>query len=310
MPAVQRAAAQESPLPAVVKLFDGREYRGIVLEENDDRLLLRTWTGDKSFRRTEVMEVRRSLAAAERLAILRTLNPAADEAAVRRHDAEIERRRKEAAAARSQNGGAAKNSRQPATAPDHFRKIGAETSSTGVDIAPRNSRAKAEPEPATVSASGGRAAFYERMSRALDRRITIDIKEQDLVSTMALLSDLTGVTIIVDPKVRKRNPTATLRVKNMDAASVIRWLTRLTDTAAVVQDYAIYVSEKPAEEAKREEATSNRELVAKVIEELHKREPKVPDFPGPSIGLGGIEEHKEQQGGVGVGFGPMLAPGR
>jgi hypothetical protein len=116
--------------------------------------------------------------------------------------------------------------------------------------------------------------------------MTLDLKDEELTHALALISDLTAVTIIVDPKIREKKPRVTLKVTDMEAATVIRWFTRLTQTHATLEDFAVYVTEKPPEAAQAE-ALSNRELVEKALEELCKETPHIQDFPGPDISLAG-----------------------
>jgi hypothetical protein len=150
--------------------------------------------------------------------------------------------------------------------------------------------------------------WAEKMLRQLDKHLTLDLRETKLVDAMDLVSNLTGLTIVVDTKVRQMDPTLTLKVERMDAATVIHWLTQLTETYADLKDQAIYITHQApkededeariglAVEAARRGVTldlpppgqpiSEADAVKIALQLLEKEEIKIQDFPAPKADIG------------------------
>lgn len=164
---------------------------------------------------------------------------------------------------------------------------------------------------------------YERMDRQLSKKISLEFVDTPLEDAMAFMGQLTGLTIILNPKVRDAKPSVTLRVNDMEAATVIRWLTRLSETHAEVKDEALYITDKPSKEIEDEERQAIQDLAARLranvdlppegqaltdadrmkiaLQLWEKEEPKLTDFPGPDVTIGAAEQNANPFG---------AAPGR
>lgn len=151
-------------------------------------------------------------------------------------------------------------------------------------------------------------SWEERALRQLNKKVTVEFVDSKLSDACSFVSNFTGVNIIVNPKVLKENPTLNFRVKDMDAGTVIKWLTQLTSTYAEVADQAIYITDKPSEEAAEGEKNDLMLLAASVHAEIdlppkgvdltdaervkialkliEKMEIKPTDFPGPDFSIG------------------------
>jgi hypothetical protein len=281
--AAEAATSQKAPADETLEaitLFNGLEYQGIVQKTSTaDTLELLTAYGTLSFHRSDIVKTRQELSDSEKAAI---------RVAVR--DADAHRRLTE--------------ERRTAVAdrPAHDNPL------------PRV-RAGREPNGSAdvaVPHFTESLSWQERMDRQLNKRVTIELVGDNLTDTMALMGNLTGLNIIINPKVQQANPTVNLKVQDMDAATALRWITKLTETYAEIKDHAIYITDKPSKEADDEEKTEimmmamrvgadvqlpadgtpltdeDRMTIAKAI--MAKETPKVRDFPGPDLGLDGIKE--------------------
>ncbi|HLX63324.1 MAG TPA: hypothetical protein VKX17_18780 [Planctomycetota bacterium] len=157
-------------------------------------------------------------------------------------------------------------------------------------------------------------SWEERAWRQLNRKVTVDFVDTKLSDGLNFVQQFTGLTIIMDPKVRKNDPLVTIRVNDMDAGTFIKWLTQLTDTYADVKDQAIYITDKPSEADVEDEKTDLAMMAAQMKAEIElppqgvpltdadrvkialkmieKLDVKPTDFPGPDIGLG-IKDAKD-----------------
>lgn len=154
---------------------------------------------------------------------------------------------------------------------------------------------------------------YERMYRNLQKKVTVDFVDTKITDCIDVVASVTGVNIILHPRVRISNPVVNLKVTDMDAMALIRWITELTDTHADLKDQAIFITDKPDEKAADEErnALVLRAALAGVEAEVpppgqpithnditkvalaiwEKENVKPQDFPGPNLSLGaaGVE---------------------
>lgn len=150
--------------------------------------------------------------------------------------------------------------------------------------------------------------LYERMYRNLQKKVSAEFVDTKLSDCVELVQSLTGVTIIIHPRVRVTNPVVNLKVKDMEAATLIKWLTELTETHADLKDQAIFITDKPDEAGAEEEknALAIRAAVAGVQVDLppagqplthqdivkvalalwEKENVKPTDFPGPNLQIG------------------------
>ncbi len=151
-------------------------------------------------------------------------------------------------------------------------------------------------------------SWDERMWKQLNKKLTADLVDTKMSDTCALISQITGLNIIIDPKVRKDDPAINLRVSDMDAGTFIKWVTTLSNTHAVLKDHAIFITDKPDEELIEGEkndlaimaatmkaeiplpppgvALTDADRVQIALKMIEKLEHKPTDFPGPDIGLG------------------------
>lgn len=299
------AAEKDEPVCTVVRLDDGREVRGIVLEENERELLLRTWTGDKRIMRSLITDYRRNLSLEERASILRGADPWKDSAEWKARDAEF--------------AGGAKKVDTPSV-----ERIPPRGGTPNPAVARHASPAPASAPSADIGASG--RAGSDLLGR-LDKRVSLELVDDKLEDALDMIGVMTGINIILHPKVREAQQKVSLNVSNMDAANVLKWLTRLTDTHIQVDDQAIFITDKPDEgedDRERNEilmtlaangvdltvmppggqplTDAERMQIAMAIHE--KTNPKPTDFPGPEMGLVGAEENG------GFAANPFMVPGR
>ena len=266
--------AAESPDAYIsVKLYSGLEYKGVLQKDEDGALVVRTSLGEYRLRKTDIISTRKYLTEEETREIKSGL--AARERAGSRRAEEVA------------GGGEApvRADSLPAAEPEHV--IQRET---------------------LGHSFGNRLEPYERMDRQLNKRLAFEFIDTPLVEAIQFVGELTGVNFIIDPKVRAAKPVLSLNVRDMDAATVIKWITRLTETYAEVKDQAIYITDKPSQAAEDEERQHIMDLAAalhatvdlppagqpltdadltKIALQLwEKEEPKIVDFPGPEIGIG------------------------
>ncbi len=279
--AAPEVAAPDSDLIAIT-LFNGLEYQGIVQRSSDAQdLELLTVYGTLSFHRTDIVKSRKELSDSEKASI---------RVAVR--DADAHRR---LASDRQLAIVEREVSREPGT-PRHARNEEGGVSRPQLGVARFSETSN----------------WMERMDRQLNKPLTLDLQGDSLTDTISLISSITGLNIIINPKVQQANPTITLRIKDMDAGTAIRWITQLTETYAEVKDHAIYITDKPSPEnadAEKIDAAimaasvgaditlpadgtpltdDDRIKIARAI--MAKETPKVQDFPGPDMGLGTLRE--------------------
>jgi hypothetical protein len=268
VPFALRAAEGDEML--IVKLYNGIEHKGIVDKVDDDTITLATGFGLRTFRRTDIITSRKELTPDERAAI-----------------------RRDVAAAK-----------QPASPAKDLRGISEIRAADARDVADLKIARRNESLPVT----GGHMSAMERISRKLDRKVSVELVDSSLADAMEFLQNLTGLTIIIDPKVRELKPTLSLRVQDMDAATALRWMTKLTDTYAEIKDQAVWITNKPSATEENEERTHiiNMAAAARVditlppegvpltdadrakiaLQLWEKEQPVVTDFPGPDISLG------------------------
>lgn len=279
------ASQSSEPIVTVVELFNGTLVRGIILQENEREIVVRTWVGDKTVSRSEITEIRRNLTAEERSTILRGIDPGKDYADWQARDKALAGRR--------------------------------DVETPVVQAPPSRERPVARPEPverparATTESSYGaanRGTWAERTAAGLERHVSFDFEDTPLSEALHLVATVADLNIIVNPKVRSTDPRVTLNVKQMDAGTALKWITKLSGTYISVVDEALYVTDTPPKEEEDEERMefamlitfnkldgslmpppgqpiSDQERLALAQALFEKTNPKPQDFPGPSIGL-------------------------
>lgn len=154
--------------------------------------------------------------------------------------------------------------------------------------------------------------WEERALRKLDKKLSVELVDAKLSEACNFVATFTGLTIIIDPKILKNDPVINLRVKDMDAGSFIRWMTKLTETYAEVVNQAIFITDKPSDAAENEERNDLIMLAASLKTEIElppqgvpltdsdrvkialkmieKLDVKPTDFPGPDLSIGSDRE--------------------
>ncbi len=112
--------------------------------------------------------------------------------------------------------------------------------------------------------------------KKLQRKVTFDFVDTSLDEAVAFLRQVSGVTIIVDPKVMAANPAnINLRVTDMSLDLALDWILRLANLEKVLKDHAIYISTPD----RLQEAAELR------IYDISDLTQSIPDFPGPELQL-------------------------
>lgn len=264
-------AAEEQPQPLVeARLFNGLTHRGLIVQEDDDALVIQTSMGRKRVARREIVHFRRSFSAAERERILSSLPPASAP-------------EKETVARR---------------VPGLTMEIGRVVERGG----------GAPPFHAPVQVVGRQIDWGKVMAAGLSRRLTLEFVDTNLSEAIAFVATVTRLNIIINPKVREKNLKVNLRVKDMDAGNVLKWMARLTDTHIELVNKALYVTDEPSPAAADAERTEALLLLARVGADpsvmpaegqpltdadririamaiWEKENPKPTDFPAPELRL-------------------------
>ncbi|NRA37552.1 MAG: hypothetical protein HRU15_05390 [Planctomycetes bacterium] len=76
----------------------------------------------------------------------------------------------------------------------------------------------------------------------LQVRVTMDLQDVDLVDAIEHLQRITGVNIVIDPRLRSQDHNITLNVSNMKASTVVKWLKELSDCHVSYMHEAVYFS--------------------------------------------------------------------
>jgi hypothetical protein len=287
--AASAQAAEDAEKLIIIKTYSGLEFKGELKYSSEENMVIATPYGERTFRRSDVISTRTQLSPDERENLKGLLAYAKKNAG--------------AGAAQAENAARATNTEladlQRAT---QLAREGRGERNDRLDRAERaDARGFGESMPAGTTS-------YERMSRALDKKITIELVDTPLTEAIDLVNAITHLNIIVNPKVRDSKLTINLKVNDMDAATVIKWMTRLSETYAEIKDQAIWITDKPSKEAENEEKNDIALLAAsmhatvdlppdgveltdadrtKIALQLWEAEqPKVHDFPGPDLSIG------------------------
>ena len=285
-------AAASNGLERLV-LKDGTALEGNVVEENEERVSLSTWKGIVEIERDRISSRTMVADGSDRRNMLRDRGrkdspepyiPAPEksdggkESRAASQDGEMEIRiaRPPPPAARDAMRIPGSQDVPAASAPIVAR--GAATAATGgVKIA---AVGMAGPEQQGTS-------WQERIARQMERKVTVDFSDTSLEEAANFLGTLTGVTIVLDPRVEAGKRRLTMSVRDMEAGNVLAWMTRLTDTGAVMKDKAIFITSVER---------AIKELEAEAPPDITLRRPKdveenLTDFPAPDvIGIGGDQK--------------------
>lgn len=259
----------EEPVPVEVRLFGGMTHRGVVVQEDDDTLVIRTASGEKRLARREIVQFRRQFTPEERAQIVGIVPKRAVVVG-------------ETVAPRA--------------------KL---TFEIGRVVDGNEELANLH---APVLASGRQADWGLQISASLSRHLTLEFVETNLEEALNFIATLTRLNIVVNPKVREKNLKVSLSVRDMDAANVLKWVARLTDTYIELNNQALYVTDKPTGNEEEEERAEALMLVSRVGADAsvlpaegqpmtnedririamaiwEKENPKPTDFPAPELDL-------------------------
>jgi hypothetical protein len=270
---VNMCNAAENDTYIDIKLYNGLQFKGILEKGTDEHIIIRTAYGERVFRKTDIISSRKTFTPEEKAAIDSLMSGKGN-----RGDMVVDRVREPEAA--------------------RMEIVRVRDDAPAGRLVGRNFG-----EGLSVSVSP-----YERMSRQLDKRVTLEFSDTPLSECVDFLNSLTGLNMILSPKVREAKAVVTLRVSDMSAASVIKWITRLTETHAEVKDQALWITDKPSKEAENEEKNEILLLAASMgatvdlppdgvdltdadrtriaLQLWEKEQPKITHFPGPNLSIG------------------------
>lgn len=138
-----------------------------------------------------------------------------------------------------------------------------------------------------VTAPGG-AAPSRAMAARLNQRVTVDFKDSPIDEVADFLRSVSGANLVLAPAVTASGTTVTLKATSMSLGNVLHWVTKMTNTHIGYIHGAIYLSDKPIEEAS----------VTRIYDISDLTMP-LKDFPGPELALSSGD-----QGGGGALFMP------
>ena len=106
----------------------------------------------------------------------------------------------------------------------------------------------------------------------LAAEVTLDLADASLAEVATFLSRTEGINVVIDPALRASDPHLTLKVQHMSVDHVLHWVCELAHCHWTAQHGAIFLSEKPAEGARRMVLYDVADLLSPVR-----------DFPGPEL---------------------------
>lgn len=139
-----------------------------------------------------------------------------------------------------------------------------------------------------VTAPGGTAPTGAMAAR-LNQRVTVDFKDASIDNVVDFLRSVSGANMVVAPAVTAAGTSITLKATNMSLGNVLHWVTKMTDTHIGFIHGAIYLSDKPIEDASVTRLYDISDLTL-----------ALKDFPGPELALNASGDH----GGGGAIFKP------
>lgn len=140
-----------------------------------------------------------------------------------------------------------------------------------------------------VTAPGG-AAPTGALATRLNQRVTVDFKDTPVEEVADFLRKLSGANIVVAPAVTTSGALVTLKASNMSLGNVLHWVTKLTGTHIGYVHGAIYLADKPLEEASVTRLYDISDLTM-----------PLQDFAGPELAL-------NAGGAGGAGGGALFKP--
>ena len=139
-----------------------------------------------------------------------------------------------------------------------------------------------------VTAPGG-SAPTGAMAARLNQRVTVDFQDASIDAVADFLRSVSGANIVVAPAVTASGTTVTLKASSMSLGNVLHWVTKMTNTHIGYIHGAIFLSDKPVEEASVTRFYDISDLTM-----------PLKDFPGPELAL--------SSGNQGKGGGAVFMP--
>jgi hypothetical protein len=131
-----------------------------------------------------------------------------------------------------------------------------------------------------VTAPGGTAPTGAMAAR-LNQRITVDFKDASIDDVANFLRSVSGANLVIAPAVTASGTTVTLKATSMSLGNVLHWVTKMTDTHIGFIHGAIFLSDKPIEEASVTRLYDISDLTM-----------PLKDFPGPDLALSSGDQGK------------------
>jgi hypothetical protein len=124
-----------------------------------------------------------------------------------------------------------------------------------------------------VTAPGG-GIGEDRLVGRLNQKVTVDFKDAPIDQVADFLRQVTGANIVVAPGVAATATSVTLKASDMSLGNVLSWVKTLTNTHLGYVHGAIYLSDRPIEEA----SVTRMYDISDMVMPLR-------DFPGPELAL-------------------------
>jgi len=98
--------------------------------------------------------------------------------------------------------------------------------------------------PAALAEEKKADDWVTKIEKALEQKVTFDLKDAKVDGALALIQTATGVTIIVDPAIKKAaaETNVTILVKDMPARNALGLVLRLSGLRYMLKDRAVFVS--------------------------------------------------------------------
>lgn len=121
--------------------------------------------------------------------------------------------------------------------------------------------------PASIAVDRGMAA-------KLNQKVTVDFKDAPIADVADFLRQLSGANIVVAPGVIAGGGTVTMKANDMTLGNVLTWVKTLTGVHLGYVHGALFISDKPVEEASVTRMYDISDLTL-----------PMKDFPGPELAL-------------------------
>ena len=138
--------------------------------------------------------------------------------------------------------------------------------------------------------------WKSEIRKKLQRKVALEFVDTKLEDVIVQLRSLSGVTMIIDPKVLQANPPLiNLRVPDMNLDVALDWILKLAELEYVLQDHAIFIGKPQTLQAPLEMRIYDVSDLTSVIQ----------DFPGPEFQITVAGDKNAGGGGGGGGLLPF-----